>query len=229
MIDLAKATWDREYTELQVIPSSTRFVPSKALVLFSELVGFAKMKHALDAGCGNGRNSLYLAGLGLEVHAVDFSGAALDETCRRAKEANLQDRISVHESNLERPFPFESNFFDLCLDSYVFCHFLNDQVKHHYVSELWRVTKPGGYTFSSLFAPWDEYYARFVGHPGKSNIVKDPANGIVKVLYTKQGFKDCFSPPFDIKYFVEFEFDDIVQGVRFRRNILGMVLHKPAV
>ena len=67
-----KPIWDREYSEACVIPSSSREAPSHALLLFSELLGFRDMKRALDAGCGNGRNSLYLAQFGVQVEAIDF-------------------------------------------------------------------------------------------------------------------------------------------------------------
>ncbi len=58
---------------MKVIPSSTRMLPSKALVLFSEILGFKNLHNVLDAGCGIGRNSIYLAQKGCEIHAVDFS------------------------------------------------------------------------------------------------------------------------------------------------------------
>ena len=53
--------WDREYSDLKVIPSSTRQLPSKPLVLFAEILDFRKMRKVLDAGCGIGRNAIYLA------------------------------------------------------------------------------------------------------------------------------------------------------------------------
>lgn len=227
MISRLQKVWDYEYAEAQVIPSSTRGAPSQALLLFSELLGFRNMKRALDAGCGNGRNSLYLACLGLQVVALDFSPVALAEVRKRASKADLLDKITEHEHNLEVQLPFEPESFDLCLDFYVFCHFLNEQLKRHYVAELWRVTKPGGYTLSALFSPCDEYYRGFVTTGGEPIIVKDPANGIVKQLYTKENFKKWFVPPFEIRYFAEFEFDDVVQGKSYHRNILAMALQRP--
>src|SRR5260370_19457065 len=65
--------WEEEYGHLQVIPSSTRKLPSKALTLFSELLELSNPRRALDAGCGNGRNSVYLAQKGWQVDAVDTS------------------------------------------------------------------------------------------------------------------------------------------------------------
>lgn len=222
-----KMLWNHEYSKGQVIPSSTRETPSQALLLFSELLGFRNMKRALDAGCGNGRNSLYLASLGLKVDSLDVSSVALAEVCNRSQRSGLLDRISAHESNLKDALPFEPESFDLCLDFYVFCQFLDDRMKRHYVAELWRVTRLGGYTLSALFPPWDGYYGRLAKTTCEPIVVKDPANGIAKELYTKENFQGWFVPPFEVQYFVELEFEDIVQGKPYRRNILTMALQKP--
>jgi SAM-dependent methyltransferase len=69
--------WDREYRQIRSIPSSTRRVPSKALLLLEQLLDLNKARIVLDAGCGNGRNAVYLAAKGCNVVAVDFSSAAL--------------------------------------------------------------------------------------------------------------------------------------------------------
>lgn len=222
-----KTMWDREYLEACAIPSSSRKAPSQALLLFSELLGFRDMKRVLDAGCGNGRNSIYLAQLGMQVDAIDFSSAAVAEASKRASRAGLLDRIHVTERALEESLPFAPDSFDLCLDFYVFCHFSDEQVKRHYVEELWRVTRPGGYLLSALFSPQDEYYARLITCDREPIVVKDPANGIKKELYTEEKFKKWFAPPFKIRYFARFEFDDIVQGKSYHRDILTMASEKP--
>ena len=51
----------------------------------------------VDAGCGTGRQTLVLAGhLGVTVHAVDTYQAFLADLERRAREAQLADRVHVH-------------------------------------------------------------------------------------------------------------------------------------
>jgi ubiquinone/menaquinone biosynthesis C-methylase UbiE len=226
-IDSTSADWDKEYNNYKVIPSSTRTLPSKALTLFSELLQFHRNLKVLDAGCGIGRNAVYLAQKGCEVHAVDFSDAALQQLNSLAKREGVANKISSYKHPLEEPFPFTDNSFDIALDSYVFCHFTNANLQLHYRDELHRVTKPGGTIFSSLFSVTDEYYAEILkkqGHGGK--IVIDPNNGITKQLYTEADVKMFFSERFDIQYFVEFQFQDIVLGTPFRRNIFALVLRK---
>src|SRR5438067_3315020 len=95
-LDSTSDVWDREYTTYKVIPSSTRSLPSKALVLFSELIGFQNKLKVLDAGCGIGRNSVYLAKKGCEVHAVDFSEAALSQLDKLAIQTGIRERITLY-------------------------------------------------------------------------------------------------------------------------------------
>src|SRR5262249_28499020 len=79
--DLRRAqidTWEREYLDIHSIPSSTRLLPSKAVLLIEPLINFGQAKRILDAGCGNGRNAIHFAKKEYRVIAADFSPAALD-------------------------------------------------------------------------------------------------------------------------------------------------------
>lgn len=63
--------------------------------------GLAKSVHsgrmapgrALDLGCGNGRNAIFLASQGFSVDAVDFSQGALDWAAQRVAEAGASVRL----------------------------------------------------------------------------------------------------------------------------------------
>jgi tellurite methyltransferase len=71
---------------------------------------------ALDLACGLGRNSIYLAELGWEVIAVDFSEIALAKLGERSSE------IQIIQADLERgEFEIEPNGYDLIVD----CCFLH--------------------------------------------------------------------------------------------------------
>src|SRR5262245_52972785 len=111
--------WNREYGTLKVIPSSTRTLASKAILLFSEILDFKRFEKVLDAGCGIGRNAIYLAEKGCQVHAVDISEIALNKLQAAALKGGVTEQITIHNTALES-FPFEDNSFDLVIDSYVF-------------------------------------------------------------------------------------------------------------
>lgn len=219
------AHWEREYLDLQVIPSSTRQRPSRALTLFSELVNYEKVRDVLEPGCGIGRNAIYLALKGCWVTAIDFSAAALAKTVEAARSLHVENRILPCLADLSNTFPLTDHRFDLSVDSYVFCHFTDDDMRHHYCSEISRVTKPRGLVYSAVFAHDDEYYKHVAdGSDQSDGIVTDPNNGITKRLYAEAEIKYFLGQYFSLRYFVKFQFPDVVLGQVFRRSLFVTLL-----
>jgi 2-polyprenyl-3-methyl-5-hydroxy-6-metoxy-1,4-benzoquinol methylase len=66
---------------------------------------------ALDLGCGEGGDAIWLAGLGWRVTAVDVSATALDRTSTHATTAGVEDRIDYQQHDLAHTFP--AGAFDL--------------------------------------------------------------------------------------------------------------------
>jgi SAM-dependent methyltransferase len=65
---------------------------------------------ALDAGCGEGADALWLAERGWQVTAVDFSTVALDRAAARARDRGLGDRIEWRHADLHAWTPPEGRF-----------------------------------------------------------------------------------------------------------------------
>ncbi len=104
----------------------------------------------LDAGCGSGRNLVYLLREGYEVFAADMNPGEV-EGVRRMTEA-------LHPGLAEKNFRVEAveamSFDDACADV-VICnavlHFARDDAHFEaMVDGLWRVLKPGGLLFTRL-------------------------------------------------------------------------------
>jgi SAM-dependent methyltransferase len=70
--------WDRKYEEKELVWSAQ---PNRFLV--AEAAGLASGR-ALDLACGEGRNAIWLAELGWQVTAVDFSEVAIAKARVRA-------------------------------------------------------------------------------------------------------------------------------------------------
>lgn len=210
--------WDREYLELQVIPSSLRREPSRSLVLLEEALDLRPGLRVLDAGCGGGRNAAYLVSKGCRVHAVDFSDAAL-AIARAAVQQSGPTTVSFVQADLALSFPFGSNSVDRLIDSYFFCHALLPASREHFEKEFRRVLTAEGLLFSVVFATDDEYYARFpVAEKEIGRLVVDPHNGIAKCLYTLPEAKKLFGSSFRLKHFQPFEFEDVALGEAVTRR-----------
>ena len=109
------STWDNEYREIHSIPSCERPLPSKALRILEPLIDFSDVGRALDAGCGNGRNAVYLARHGCKVTAADFSKAAIEATRAKMHREHFEQQILIEKVNLFEPLPYETGTFGLCL------------------------------------------------------------------------------------------------------------------
>jgi len=104
----------------------------------------------LDAGCGGGRNLVYLLQNGYDVWASDGNAEALIQA--RALATRLAPALPPSHFRVEpvEQCSFESAFFDVVISSAVL-HFARDDA--HFdamVAELWRVLKPGGLLFCRL-------------------------------------------------------------------------------
>ena len=104
----------------------------------------------LDAGCGSGRNLVYLLGMGCEVFAADADPAAIGAVRRLA--ARLAPRLPAENFRQE---PVEAMSFapasaDVVLSSAVL-HFARDDAQFAaMLNGSWRVLRPGGFFFCRL-------------------------------------------------------------------------------
>jgi len=104
----------------------------------------------LDAGCGNGRNLVYLLQQGCRTYGVDASVravAATRELASRLSPSTPPDRFRTESLDA---MSFEDNYFHAVICSAVL-HFA-DGPDHfdRMVDELWRVLAPGGFLFTRL-------------------------------------------------------------------------------
>ena len=104
----------------------------------------------MDAGCGTGRNLVYLLRDGYDVYATDQDPQAVDAV--RTLATTLAPHLPADHFRVE---PVEqSSFADASVDvviSNAVLHFARDHA--HFdamVKEMWRVLKPGGLFFARL-------------------------------------------------------------------------------
>jgi 2-polyprenyl-3-methyl-5-hydroxy-6-metoxy-1,4-benzoquinol methylase len=96
-------TWDARYAESDRIWSGN---PNPRLV---EHVADLPPGDALDIGCGEGADAVWLATKGWRVTALDVSEVALERTAAHAREAGVADRVTPlhHDLMSDGPLPGE--------------------------------------------------------------------------------------------------------------------------
>lgn len=122
------------------------------IYLFDQILRgrFDSVRSVLDAGCGGGRNLVWLLRSGFDAFAVDRSAEAVARV--RALAAELApglppERFQVAEVDA---LPFADESMDAVLSSAVL-HFAADEAHFdRMLNEMWRVLRPGGLLFARL-------------------------------------------------------------------------------
>ena len=104
----------------------------------------------LDAGCGTGRNLVYLLKSGGEVFGIDESSAAVAQTRRLVTEVAPHLPLDNFRVEPVDRMSFADAGFDVVLSSAVLHFALDEEHWHAMVREMWRVLKPGGIFFARL-------------------------------------------------------------------------------
>lgn len=126
--------WDTRYAEKEQIWSGR---PNTVLV--REATGL-KPGTALDLGCGEGADAIWLAGQGWRVTAADISRVALDRAAGHAAAAGVGDRIDWQRHDLATSFP--TGRFDLV--SAQFLHSFGDMPREEILRRAAAAVAPGG-------------------------------------------------------------------------------------
>lgn len=122
------------------------------IYLFDQILKgrFAPGMRVLDAGCGNGRNVIYLMRQGYDVSAVDKQPKAIEAV--RAMAAEFAPQLPAESFRVEEvsSLSFAPESFDVVISNAVL-HFAEDERAFDaMLEELWRVLRPGGLLFARL-------------------------------------------------------------------------------
>jgi SAM-dependent methyltransferase len=130
----AERFWEDRYRRRERVWSGR---PNPVLV---DVVGRLRPGTALDLGCGEGGDAIWLARQGWCVRAVDVSATALDRAAAEAATAGVADRIDFQRHDLARTFP--SGAFDLVSAQYL--HSPIEFPRVRVLQEAARFVTPGG-------------------------------------------------------------------------------------
>jgi SAM-dependent methyltransferase len=104
----------------------------------------------LDAGCGYGRNLVYLLRQGFEIYATDANDRAVEHVRRLSKSLGSGLPDENFQVSLVEKMPFPTGFADVVICNSVLHFARSEEQFQSMVSDLWRVVHPGGLLFCRL-------------------------------------------------------------------------------
>lgn len=109
-----------------------------------ELMHIRNGDRILDIGCGPGTDTIPLSqfvGTTGQIIGIDIDHEMIELANKKAKEANVADRV-IHKHFDAESIPYNADYFDSCHSDRLFQHMLTPW---RTISEMVRVTKPGGW------------------------------------------------------------------------------------
>ncbi len=142
--------WDVLYL-FKKTPWDTGITPPEIVAMIAS--GKVPIGRALDLGCGTGTNAIYLARQGFEVTGIDVSRRAIALARRKARAAQLADRVRFERGDVTQMQHYTiSHSVDFACDIGCF-HNLNMEARRRYVSALTELLKPGAIYMLYAFEP----------------------------------------------------------------------------
>ena len=155
------------------------------IYLFDQLLR-GRIRHGMriiDAGCGAGRNLVYLLREGHDVFGADEDAGAIDRVSRLAQELAPQLPPGRFLDQPIEAMTFPDAFADVVISSAVL-HFARDDA--HFdgmVRGTWRVLKPGGMLFCRL--------ASSIGIEHRIQTIAAAAAGCLTALTGTSSMRKC--------------------------------------
>lgn len=157
------------------------FVPVESDLLkhVIEIDGLDELQ-ILDIGCGYGKNALFLAQFGIDVHGIDIAPQAISR-CK-----NIVPSPENFTAGTVTDLNWPDNTFNLIID--VGClHCLPENERRQAVEEIARVLKPNGLMVSRLFKPKNETW--LADQPFETSKFGFTHDAIREMLYPRFSFK----------------------------------------
>ncbi|MEW5921330.1 MAG: class I SAM-dependent methyltransferase [Bacillota bacterium] len=215
MRDLQQAHWENTFLQK---PDMFGEAPSDPAVKAAEIFRKEDITTILELGCGQGRDTLFFARKGFQVHALDYCEAGLRAIGEKAQKSGLSSSVITVEHDVRKPFPFDNDFFDGSFSHMLFCMALTTEELTFIFQELQRVLKPGGIIVYTVRHTGDKHYKSGI-HRGEDMY---ETGGFIVHFFSKDKVK-VLAKGFDI-----IDISDFEEG-GLPRKLYKVTLHKPLI
>jgi SAM-dependent methyltransferase len=192
-----KEFWNREYKTSEHLALSTTHAEDlekfcRYLVRRHKYEYLNPAATALDLGCGNGRNLIFLAEhFGIRGTGYDISEVAIGHALRESGDLPIQYEVrSIAES-----LPAADESQTLVLDMMT-SHFLKKKDREHLQDEIYRVLRPGGWLFFKSFLADEDVHTRRLlreSPADEEGAYIHPELGVYEYAWTEDAVREFFT------------------------------------
>ena len=182
--------WESEHEEPVMFPLVDNGLPDPGVARFREWLTHATnhYQNGLEICCGKGRNTIWLAQDGAQMHGFDFSEVAITTAQQRLKELNLEERVEFRLGDATRHWDhYCDGQFDFIIDSFGTSDIATKDGRDNIRKEAARVLRSGGYYMLQIDSPDFGYFKElYENHRGQDpGTLVFPDNGKVETILTK--------------------------------------------
>ena len=225
----SRDAWEQEYNTRRLMTGDK---PAKSFLkwvkqLRKEGIDFEDVR-VLDLGSGEGKNAIYLAGLGAQVDCIEIAQNAVDTTVQLLALGGLTERVVVQQGSIGEPYGFTDNSFDLVIDV-TSSNSLSGSERDIYLSESARVLKTDGQMFVRALCRDGDDNAKYLikNNPGpEHDTYIQPEWGLAERVFTESDLRELYGQYFDIKKLEKETHYTTLDGRKFKRNFWVMYLTK---
>ncbi|MDW0141728.1 MAG: class I SAM-dependent methyltransferase [Nitrososphaeraceae archaeon] len=150
-------------------------------------------KGILELGCGQGRDTIFFASNGFDVHAIDASKVAIENINQKLRQKNIS--LDLRHFKARQTLPYDSSYFDAVYSHMFYNMRFTDEELGFLFKESHRVLKNNGLLYFSVRSDKDVLYNK--GKKIDNNIYE--VNGFQIRFFTKRQIQSFLENYFEIK------------------------------
>lgn len=191
---------------------------------------FGPNSFVVDAGCGNGRNLLWMyENFGVNGLGYDISDEGTKSASRKLKVLGGSEHVKFLTRNLNESIPIEDGKTDLVVDA-IASHVLRKEEREKFKQEVLRVLSVGSYYFlKSLLLDEDVHAKKMIReygqNAGEDNSYIHPTMGIFEHVPTEEELIKFYQDDFEIEK-IERSHAHQVRGRANKRRYIVLYLRK---
>jgi SAM-dependent methyltransferase len=141
ILDAQRQHWQKTFAQRPEMFGSEPSGPARIAAELFKKEGKIKI---LELGGGQGRDTLYFAQNGFQVHMLDYSDSAIAAIAEKAQKQFLAGSVTALRHDVRDLLPFEDESFDGCYSHMLYCMALTMAELEFLSSEVRRVLRPNG-------------------------------------------------------------------------------------